>query len=79
MIASFHSTTLPPWSKVPFGLAAMKEAREAAGFAARPDASAQADEAAERIARHREDGALLADLLDEIAARADVPAEESAT
>ncbi len=50
-------------------LSAMKQAREAAGFGARPDDVA--DEAAERIARHREDGILLADILDELAAAAE--------
>lgn len=59
-------------------LSAMKEAREAASFGARPDASAQADAAAERIARHRKTGALLADLLDDVAAKKVVPAETAA-
>ncbi len=60
-------------------VSAMKEAREAAGFGARPDAAAQDNEIAERIARHRETGGLLADILDEIAAAAEdeAPTDET--
>ena len=47
----------------------MKEAREAASFETGADVGIHTDEAAERIARHRKTGGLLADLLDDIAAK----------
>ncbi len=62
-------------------LSAMKEEREAASFGAQPDAAKAGDEAAARIARHREDGILLADILDEIASAAkdEAPTDETPT